>query len=164
MEPPFAVNLPDALRAVQTKPLFLLRLDVKPYQVLDATPGGFRRIGVVPGGSFDGERLAGTVLEGGNDWQFIRTDRATTLDVRLVLRTRDDALVGMSYQGIRHGTPEVVAQLDRGEEVDPSTYYFRINPVFETAAPKYDWLNRVLSIGIGYRRAHDVLYSVFEVL
>jgi hypothetical protein len=160
----FTMDLPDASGAVQSKPLFIMKLDIKPYQVLGATPGGLRRIGVVPGGSFDGERLSGRVLEGGNDWQCVRTDRAVTLDVRLVLKTHDDALIGMSYKGIRYGAPDVIARLDRGEEVDPATYYFRINPIFETAAPQYDWINRLLAIGIGYRRANDVLYSVFEVL
>ena len=121
-------------------------------------------MGVVPEGAFDGERLSGEVLEGGNDWQFVRADGAATLDVRLVLRTHDDALIAMSYKGIRHVAPEITAKMDRGEDVDPATYYFRINPVFETAAPQYDWINRVMGMGIGYRRPDDVVYSVFEIL
>jgi hypothetical protein len=34
--------------------------------------------------------------------------------------------------------------IDRGEVVDPTSYYFRINPLFETASAKYDWINRVI--------------------
>jgi hypothetical protein len=163
---PIGLNaeLPEVLCGVRTRPLFVMRLDVKPYQVLGATLGGSRRIGVVPGGSFEGERLSGQIPEGGNDWQFIRTDGSATLDVRLVLKTNDDVLIGMSYRGVRHGPPEVIARLDKGEEVDPSSYYFRTNPIFETAASKYDWINRVMAIGVGWRRTNDVLYSVFEVL
>jgi len=157
-------SLPDHLRQVRTRPLFVMRLDVKPILVVGATPGPFRRIGVVPGGSFEGERLSGELLDGGSDWQTVRSDGATTLNVRLVLRTTDGALIAMTYQGIRHGPPEVIASIERGEVVDPASYYFRINALFETAAAKYDWMNRVVAVGIGHRRADGPVYSIFEVL
>jgi len=51
-----------------------------------------------------------------------------------------------------------------GEVVDPTSYYFRINPLFETANANYDWLNRVVAIGIGHRRPEVPIYSVVEVL
>ena len=164
MSPNANETLPDALKSVRTRPLFVMRLDVRPLQVVGATPGGFRRIGVVPGGSFAGERLSGTVLEGGSDWQSVRGDGAITLDVRLVLKTTDDALITMTYRGLRHGPPDVLARLDKGEAVDPATYYFRTNPLFETAAPKYDWLNRIVAVGLGHRLPGGPVYSVFEVL
>jgi hypothetical protein len=50
------------------------------------------------------------------------------------------------------------------EVVDPTSYYFRINPLFETAAAQYDWINRVVGVGIGHRTADGPVYSVFEVL
>jgi hypothetical protein len=52
----------------------------------------------------------------------------------------------------------------KGEAVNPTSYYFRINPLFETAAAKYDWINRIVAIGIGHRRSDGPIYSVFEVL
>ena len=79
---------------------------------------------------------AGEVLEGGSDWQTVRSDGSTTLNVRLVLRTTDDALIGMTYQGVRHGPTDVMDRIEKGEVVDPASYYFRINPVFETASAK----------------------------
>jgi hypothetical protein len=157
-------TLPDVLKTVQTRPLFVMRLDVRKLQIVGSAPGSYRRIGVVPGGVFEGERLSGEVLEGGSDWQTVRSDGATTLDVRLVLRTRDDALIGMTYRGLRHGPADVIARIERGEVVDPASYYFRINPLFETAAPQYDWINRVIAVGVGHRLAHGPVYSVFEVL
>jgi hypothetical protein len=156
--------LPDVLKTVRTRPLFVMRLDVRPLLMVGATPGGFRRVGVVPGGSFEGERLSGAVLDGGSDWQTVRSDGSTTLNVRLVLKTQDDALIEMTYQGIRHGPPDVIARIEQGEVVDPESYYFRINPIFETSAAKYGWLNRVIAVGIGHRRADGPVYSVFEVL
>jgi Protein of unknown function (DUF3237) len=157
-------GLPNTLREVRTTPLFVVRLDVRPLQVVGATPGAYRRVGVVPSGVFEGERLSGRVLDGGADWQNVRSDGSTALDVRLVLKTFDDALVGMTYRGIRHGAPDVIARVEKGEAVDPGDYYFRIAPLFETAATQYAWLNNVVAIGIGHRRADGPVYSIFEVL
>ncbi len=164
MSPGLIDPLPEALKTLRTQPLFVMRLDVRKLQIVGATPGPYRRVGVVPGGSFEGERLSGEVLEGGNDWQTVRSDGATTLDGRLVLKTRDEALIAMTYRGIRHGPPDVVARIEKGEAMDPASYYFRINPIFETAHASYDWLNRVLAIGIGHRRADGPIYSIFEIL
>jgi hypothetical protein len=157
-------QLPAVLKTVQARPLFVMHLDVRPLLVFGATPGGNRRIGVVPGGRFEGERLSGEVLDGGADWQTVRTDGSTTLDVRLVLKTHDGALIGVTYRGVRHGPADVIQRMEKGEAVDPASYYFRTLVTFETAAANYDWLNRLVAVGIGYRQTHGVIYSVFEVL
>ena len=70
----------------------------------------------------------------------------------------------MTYQGVRHGPSDVVERIEKGEVVDPTSYYFRINPLFDTAAAKDDWINRVVGVGIGHRRADGPIYSVFEVM
>jgi hypothetical protein len=103
-------------------------------------------------------------LEGGSDWQSVRGDGGTTLDVRLVLKTGDDALIGMTYRGIRQGPPEAIARLEKGEVIDPVSYYFRTAPLFETGAAQYAWLNNVVAVGIGHRFPEGPVYSVFEVL
>jgi hypothetical protein len=156
-------GLPDVLASVRTRPLFIMRLDVQPYQVVGGPDGAFRRVGVVPGGIFEGERLSGKVLPGGNDWQTVRSDGSTLLDVKLVLETTDSALIGMTYKGIRRGPAEVIDRVNRGEDVDPAKYYFRTNPVFETAS-SYSWINGILAVGAGYRTPAGVIYSLFEVL
>jgi hypothetical protein len=157
-------TLPESLKTLRTRPLFVMHLDVSALQIVGATPGVFRRVGVVSGGLFEGERLSGEVLDGGSDWQTVRSDGATTLDVRLVLKTADDAMIGMTYRGIRHGPADILARIDKGEAVNPASYYFRMNPLFETAAAKYDWMNRIAAVGIGHRRADGPIYSIFEVL
>jgi hypothetical protein len=156
-------QLPESLQTVRTRPLFVLRELVPPLLVVGATPNGFRRIGLVQGGSFDGDRLAGEVVSG-NDWQTVRDDCCTKLDVRLVLRTTDSALIVMTYTVLRTGPPEVMAKLDNGEAPDPRSYYFRMSPMFETSAKKYEWINRIISVGIGNRLADGPVYSIFEVL
>lgn len=158
-------DLPDALTNLRTQPLFVMRLDVRAIQTVGAMAGDRqRRVGFVSGGSFVGERLSGTVLDGGNDWQTLFGDGAVSLNVRLLLRTGDGALIGMTYRGLRHGPADVIARIERGEVVDPATHYFRIVPFFETASPRYGWLNRIIGLGIGWRHEAGPLYSVFEVL
>ncbi len=157
-------DLPEFMKNVRTKPMFAMRLDVRPLLIVGATPGAYRRVGVVTGGSFEGERLSGAVLDGSSDWQTVRNDGSTTLNVRLVLKTEDGALIGMTYQGLRHGPADIIARIEKGEVVDPASYYFRINPLFETEAAKYDWINRVIAVGIGHRFADGPVYNVFEVL
>jgi uncharacterized protein DUF3237 len=156
-------NLPDALARVKTRPLFAMRARTR-MQVIGPAPGYIRRVGAVSGGVFEGERLSGEVLDSGNDWQAVRSDSAVTLDVRLVLKTDDEAMIGMMYRGIRHGSPDILARIDRGEAVDPASYYFRVTSFFETATPKYDWLNRLVAIGIGHRAAEGPIYNFFELL
>ena len=157
-------DLPEFMKNVRTKPMFAMRLDVRPLLIVGATPGAYRRVGVVTGGSFEGERLSGAVLDGASDWQTVRNDGSSTLNVRLVLKTEDGALIGMTYQGLRHGPADIIARIEKGEVVDPASYYFRINPLFETEAAKYDWINRVIAVGIGHRFADGPVYNVFEVL
>ncbi len=157
-------KLPDALRQVATRRLFVMRLTVRKPQIVGATPGAYRRIGVIPGGVFEGELLSGEVLDGGSDWQDVRSDGSVTLDARIVLKTVDGALIGVPYRGIRRGPPEIMERLEKGEDVDPADYYFRVALSFETAAPKYAWLNNIAAIGIGHRLADGPVYSVFEIL
>ena len=82
----------------------------------------------------------------------------------MVLRTDDGALVLMTYRGVRHATAEVNSRIARGEQVAASEYYLRTAPFFETSAPKYSWLNKIVAVGIGERRPGGVVYEVFEIL
>jgi Protein of unknown function (DUF3237) len=158
-------KLPDTFKTIRTRLMFVMRLQVNPPLVVGpVSPEGYRRIGVIPGGSFEGDQLSGKVLDGGSDWQTVRHDGTVILNVRLVLRTNDDALICMTYSGVRHGPPDVIAKIDRGEVVDPASYYFRVNPMFQTAASQYDWVNRVVGIGVGHRFADGPIYSIFELL
>ena len=84
--------------------------------------------------------------------------------MRLLLRTHDGEHIYMSYRGVRHGPADVMARLAAGERVDPATYYFRMTPVFETAAQKYAWLNRIVAVSTGRREPAGPIYTVEEVL
>ena len=150
---------------IQTRHLFTLTADVPGIVDLGATPMGTRRIATVSGGTFRGERLSGKIQAvPGGDWILVRPDGATILDVRVTLETDDRQLIYMTYRGVRHGPADVMARLAKGEAVDPASYYFRTTPVFETASPKYDWLNRIVSVATGRREARGPVYEVYEVL
>jgi hypothetical protein len=149
---------------IRTSHLLTLKLAVSGLQPIGETPSGNRRVGLVAGGTFAGEKLRGTVLPGGADWIIGRPDGVTTLDVRIVLQTDDGAAIGMTYRGLRHGPADVMEMVNSGQYVDPSQYYFRIIPTFETAAPHYAWLNKLFAIGTGSRPPEGPVYEIFEVL
>lgn len=145
--------------------LFRLTIALHPVQQAGETPAGVRRVFPVSGGTFEGPRLKGKILElAGSDWLLERADGAFQQDARLTLETDDGALILMSYRGVRHASPEISAKITRGEPVDKSQYYLRTAPFFETAAERYSWLNRIVSVGVGERVAGGAAYDVFEVL
>lgn len=127
-------------------PLMDIVLDLGETQVL-----GSRRIVPVTGGTFEGPRLRGRVLEGGADSVRARPDGASELDVRVTLETDDDALVYATYRGILYNPPE-------GE------LYWRVTPYFETAAEEYDWLNRIVTVGVGRRQPGQAAYWFYRIL
>jgi hypothetical protein len=151
--------------SLRSRPLFRLEIELHPIQEIGATPAGSRRVVPVSGGRFEGERVRGVILpHAGSDWLLERADGSFQQDVRLTLATDDGALVLMSYRGVRRGSAEVSARLARGEAVGPSEYYLRTAPFFETSAPKYLWLNTIVSVGLGERLPNGAAYEVFEVL
>lgn len=151
--------------SIDTRELLVLEAVLAPPQMVEATPYGVRKVVPVLGGTFSGERLNGVILpSGGHDWALTRADGALVLDVRLVLQTDDDATILMTYRGIRTGDPAVLARIAAGEYVNPSEYYFRIVPFFETGSPKYAWLNSIVCVGFGDRVKAGPRYTVHEVL
>ena len=146
------------------RPLCKLQVEVAEPLDFGTTPAGHRRVINIVGGSFAGPRLAGTVLPGGADWQILRPDGAAVLDARYTLRTHAGELVQVTSQGIRHGPPEVMARLARGEPVDPGLYYFRTVLRFETGSDALDWLNNIIAIASGVRTRNLVELEAFEIL
>jgi hypothetical protein len=152
------------LSSMNSQLLMTLQVEVSAPQKLGAVPHGTRVIAPIASGTFEGPRLRGKVLPGGGDWTLLRADGVLELDLRITLETDDGALIQMTSFGLRHGPPEVIAALGRGETVDPTSYYFRTTPRFETSAPKYAFLNRLLALATGDRRATGPIYTIDEIL
>ena len=144
--------------------LMTLQVAVMGVQKIGSVPDGTRVVAPIASGEFEGPRLRGKVLPGGGDWTLLRGDGVLELDLRLTLETEDGALIHMKSFGLRHGPPDVIAALGRGESVDPSTYYFRTTPRFETGHPKYAFLNRLVAVSRGDRRAAGPIYTIDEIL
>jgi hypothetical protein len=144
--------------------LFQATVNIAAATQISQTPQGERRVVPITGGRFEGEKLSGDVLPGGADWQLIRPDGSAVLHARYTLRTRDNALIYIDNRGIRRGNQEVLAQLARGDRVDPSNYYFRTTPQFETGAPQYAWLNNIIAVCSGMRLVDSVIIDFYSVL
>lgn len=154
----------ERLPAPNLEFLFDLYVEVGAPYLPGETPIGNRRIIQVTGGAFEGPELKGIVIPGGDDWITVRDDGTVVQDVRILLETEDNEIILMTYKGLRHGPKEVIKRLDNNEEVDPSDYYFRSSPVFETASKKYDWLNKTVFLSTGKRVPGKAVYSLYKVL
>jgi hypothetical protein len=94
----------------------------------------------------------------------LRPDGARSLDVRLTLRTDDGHLIYAVSRGFLNMSPEIYQRVAAGEEVDPTEYYFRTTPLFETAAAELDWLNRVVAVSVGRMTRATVVQTIYAVL
>lgn len=156
-----------ALAELRTEHLFDIVIDLAPRLTIGDGPVGRRILFGAAGGSFEGPRLRGDVLPGGGDWALFRADGAMMLDVRLTLRTHDDALVQMTYGGRWITPPELRADIAdpvKRCQIDPARYYFRTNPLFETGSPHYAWLNDIVCVGAGYLVEGGIAYKVAHVV
>jgi hypothetical protein len=149
---------------MNTRLLMTMQVVLTTPQKIGAVPLGSRVTVPIASGDFEGPRLRGKVLPGGGDWTLLRADGVLELDLRVTLETDDGALIHLTSFGLRHGPPEVIAALARGETVDPASYYFRTAPRFETGHPKYAFLNRLLAVSSGERRATGPSYTIEEIL
>src|SRR5688572_127762 len=137
--------------------------DLNDPLVIPDGPVGTRRILYASRGTFRGPRLRGELLPGGGDWVLQRHDGIAQLDIRFVLRTDDAALIYVTCMGIFDIKPEIRARIKAGEEIAASEYYFRTAVIFESGALSYNWLNRLLAVGIGRRTAAGMVTDVFAV-
>lgn len=144
--------------------LYDVHVDLEEPELIGQTPMGVRQVYIIKGGTLEGPRIKGVVLPGGGDWATIRPDGDLQLDVRATARTDDGALIYVTYSGILHGLPETIGRAAAGEDVDLSEYYFYTNPMFQTGAAQYDWLNRTVAVGRGKPVKGGVEYTVWAVV
>lgn len=143
---------------------FEIAVEVNPPLDLGQTSAGHRRIVNIANGTVSGSRLQGRVLPGGGDWQILRADGTADLDARYTIQADDGALIYAVNRGFRHGPADVMARLNKGERVDPGSYYFRSAATFETSAPQHQWLTRAIVVGAGERYPDKVVIRFWELL
>jgi hypothetical protein len=150
--------LPDP----QLTKIYRLEATLGPVFDLGDVAQGRRRIVPLVDGTFTGPRLKGTLLPGASaDWQIVQADGTALGDIRYLLQTDGGDLLYVQSQSIRHGSPDVLARLGRGEDVDPSEYTFRAATRIETAAPALDWLNKGVFISVAGRLPGGVIYETY---
>jgi hypothetical protein len=158
---------PDTLAS---RPLCVvdIRLDDDAPLALGKSPFRNRRVSYIAGGSIEGERLRGEVLPGGGDWSELGPgpDGAalTLIDVRSIWKTHDGALIHVTYGGRLVIPADVLGAFRDPAQVEglaDDSYYFRIQPTFETADERYGWLNALVAVGVGKRTAKGVRYRIF---
>jgi hypothetical protein len=144
--------------------VYRLEATLAPPLELGETAQGHRRIVPLTGGTFSGPEISGKLLPGASaDWQTILPDGTALGDIRYTLQTDRGDLLYVQSRSIRHGSPEVLARLGRGEDVDPGEYTFRTSTRIETAAPDLDWLGKGIFISVGGRQATGVIYETYLV-
>jgi Protein of unknown function (DUF3237) len=146
-----------------TRHCLSLEVSVTAPQEVGATEFGVRRWIPISGGTFSGD-IAGEVVSGGADWQWVLPSGAIELSAHYALKTDRGAFIEVHSNGVRVGPPEVLARLARGEAVPASEYYFRTHMRFQTAAPELAHWNTRLFYSIGERQGRLVKLAVFEIL
>ncbi len=140
---------------MQLEPLFLIRANLGDTHMIGASGRGTRAIADVTGGSFEGEKLKGQVLTPGADWAVIDDGGFCHLDVRLVLKTDDGAMIYMTYTGF------LEFPKDRRSESQFGEHQFVTQPRFECGDERYNWLNRTVAVAEGRLLPSAVEYQVY---
>lgn len=140
-----------------------LEVDLSEIIEMGTGRGGQRRIIPITGGQVKGPELNGRILDLGADWQTIFNGELAELDTRYAMETDDGAVIEIVNYGLRHGPPEVMARVAKGEDVDPASYYMRTQARLETGDARYDWVNRTLFVGTGRRNKLSVEVDLFAI-
>jgi hypothetical protein len=153
----------DAIAIPGLTPVTDLTVHVAPPVDVGETPHGVRRVVPLLGGSFRGPRLNGTMIPGGSDYQYWRSDGVTEIHARYILETDTGARIYVENTGLRRGPPEAMDRLARGLPVEPAQIYFRSVARLETSAAELAWVNRSIFVCSGARFPDRVEIRIFEV-
>ena len=155
-----ARTLPPAPALV---PMAQIRCEVGELVSLGPGKHGERRYVPLGGGTVIGPELNGRLVEGGVDWQVNRADGVLDIAAHYVIRAEDGALIEVQSDGMRHGPPAVMARLARAEAVSRDEYFFRTLMRFQTGAPAWLHLNKVMALAVGQRQAGLVVLDVYRI-
>ena len=144
-------------------PMTQIRCEVDALVTIGPGTHGERRYVPLGGGSVAGPELSGRIVEGGVDWQVARADGVLEIAAHYVIRADDGALIEVQSNGLRHGPPEVMQRLARGDAVGRDEYFFRTLVRFTTGAPQWLHLNKTMAIAVGQREARLVLLDLYRL-
>ncbi|ARP99626.1 DUF3237 domain-containing protein [Pseudorhodoplanes sinuspersici] len=147
--------------------VFRIRMQLGIRQKFGPLPqGSTRGFVTAAGGTIEGPRLNGRVIpNSGGDWALYRDDHTVGFDARYMLEADDNTMIYMLNRGYRHAPPDTAARMEALDpSVDPSMYYMRVAPSFETPIGKHDWLTRTVIVGSARRNADHSIFDYYAVL
>jgi hypothetical protein len=152
------------VRPVEVRELLLIEILVRPP--VEIRSG--RRFIAFERGTFKGfgglEGMTGTLLDGGIDWQTVRSDGVLEIDAHYSLRSDGDEAIEVRSQGVRKASKAVTERIARGEVVDPDEYYFRTHVRLFASVGPLAWLNDILAVSTGDRERDTVRIHVHQIL
>ena len=116
-------------------------------------------------GTFEGPRIKGRVIPmSGGDYPLVRPNGVIDFDARYLLEADDGTMIYMMNRSYRHAPPATAARMEALDPVEPSEYYMRVMPTFETPVGKHDWLTRTIIVGSAERRSDHSIFDYYAVL
>jgi hypothetical protein len=119
--------------------------------MLGSTPAGTRIIQEIQGAELVGDRIKASLLGTANaDWLAITEGGVAIFDIRLTLKTDDDAVIYLAYAG----------RADWSEGLGRGPIY--VGAEFEAGDERYRWLNALHLFGKGGVADGGVRYDFFQ--
>ncbi len=149
-------NVPTATPELE----FMMQLKVTLGQTytVGETPHGRRIVIPITGGTFEGPRLRGTILNGGADYQLASADGSRTeLEAIYSIQTDDGTYIHVRNRGI----------ICNGKDAQGNAeFYFKAAPQFEAPADSpYAWVNNAIYVCQPDRTQHfdGIVLNVWKV-
>ena len=149
---------------MKLEPLMTIHTAFKDPVPIGRGPFGVRIVWDISGGSFEGERLRGTILPSGGAWILSDPEGIGRLDVRLVLETHDGAYIYVQYYGVVAINDQTWKNLSERRETEYGDSYFMAQLHFETGSKRYQWLNLVIGVAEGRLLHRAIDYRVYGVM
>ena len=128
----------DIFRDFKTEHMWNATVKVGKMIRMGESKHGVRRVIPIIGGTFNGPKIKGEVLPGGEDWQLVRPDGDIEFEARYLLKTDDGVLIKVVNKLLLHmPKPDEQAQPYVGSIIDLEA------PVDSP----YDYLNHAVYIG-----------------
>jgi hypothetical protein len=92
-----------------------------------------------------------------------RPDGVMLIDVRLTLKTNDNILIYLTYQGRFLADADTMRRFGMGELLASADYSLAVVARFECGDERLAWLNDMICLGTGTQTAADPVYEFFKI-
>lgn len=145
-----AGDAPKTYPPLQTEFVYEAIVEIGASVDVGDTATGHRRYIPITGGTFQGEKLHGVVLNGGADWQTERRDGVTEVDALYSMKCDDGTVIIVHNSGV----------------ISDGGKYLRTVPRFEVPEGPHAWLTHSTFLGsiAGGPRPGTVAIRIFRVI